>query len=319
MTSAEISGLRSAFGQEDASYSYFRDKYALLLAAWTVGEGQRIADVKRSRIAGLLQKDILKQHCARHPVLRETDLLALQNHESWNFRRTFDQWGSEDEWWCQTSRPGINLVLRLDFGLDHDRIASRLRIASAIDALESRNHMHFEESYNLAWCRLDLDWETGEVLIEEIQNDWLRTAQNLLENGQDRGEFLPWYCRQAKADRRNDDRFSQYYQSVIAPLEKVWAEATLTATLEFIRNDLGLRLVYMHTADCGTRIKGMGTWNTPPRSLYTDLPRRFCFQPTTQVPAFLSRSWSQTIYQDEDFADIRKRFARPFSFWKLEL
>jgi hypothetical protein len=317
MTFAEVNGLLSQFGQEAGTYHYFRDKYALLLTAWNVGEGKRVTDAKRSRFGGLLQKELLKQHCASHTLLRESELLLQAAQEGWTFRRSLDTWGDEDEWGCQVSRPGINLVLRLDFGQEQDRQASRLRIGNVMEGLEYQNHMNFQESHNLAWCRLDLDWETGEVLIEEIQNDWLRSAQRLLVT--DHHAYDPWYWRPKKMDQRNSFRFWKYHQEVLQPLEKVWAEATLCATLEFIRNDLGLRTVYMHTPECGVRVKGMSPYNAPPRSLYHDLPKRFCFEATSEVPAFLSRSWSGVLYQDEEFLEMKKRLARPFSFWKMEL
>jgi hypothetical protein len=322
MTSTEVEWILSRHGQEATTYTYFRDKYALLLAAWATGEGQRVTDFKRGRLAGLLQKDILKQHCARHAVLREADLLAhAAPGEGWTLRRTLSYWGEAGCWWgAQTSREGYNLVLRLDFGHQQDRMAARLRVADVLEELDGRNHMHLAESYNVAWCRLDMDWETGEVLIEEIQNDWLRDALRFKTAEWRYYDCLPWYCLPRKADLRNDARFLEYCRTVIEPLEKVWSEAIVCAALEFIRNELGLRTVYMHTADCGARLKGMSDqYMLPPRSLYQEVPRRLCFEPTGEVPAFLSRSWSHAVIEDANYADFRKRFARPFSFWKMEL
>lgn len=316
MTSEELKGILAMFGPELPDYQYFKDKYALMLTAWAVGEGRKVADVKRSPIAGLLQKDILRQHCARFPLLRAADLLAHPVSGAWTFRRSLDEWGQDGRWgWEQVSRPGKSLVFRLDFGREHDRKASKLRVNGVLDGLEWRNHMHFSESFNLAWCRLDLDWETGEVLIEEIQNDWLRHAEELLVDEQ-RARDHHWYHRPRKAELKNDMRFVTYHAEVLAPLHKVWSEAMLCATLEFIRNDLGLQTVFMHTHECGTRLKDM-VYCPAPRSLYQDLPKRFCFAPTTKAPAFLSRSWGQL--QRLSSPETRKRFERPFSFWKMEL
>jgi hypothetical protein len=317
MTSAELEGIISLFGQDMPHYHYFRDKYALLLAAWSVGEGSKVADMKRSRIAGLLQKDVLKQHCARHAILTEANLLAETGPVGWSFRQSLGAWGWEDGWWGQVSRKGKSLVLRLDFQKDHDKTVGKLGLETAIERLEGRNHMHFEESYNLAWARIDLDWETGEVLIEEIQNDWLRNAYSLFSGQTARGggRFYNWHA--SKGTSRNGWKFEEYYETVVQPLEKVWSEAMLSATLEFVRNTLGLRLVYMHTDECGARLKDIWFESRPPKSIYQDLPKRFCFEQVNYAPTFLSRSWGESKeFRDAEF---RKRTARPFAFWKLEL
>lgn len=317
MNTAELDGLLSQLGPQCTSYRYFKDKYALLLAGWAAGDGLRIGEMKQSRLGGLLQKDLLKQHCARNPVLRAADLLAIAPHDGWSFSRSLDQWGEEDNWgWTQVSRPGISLVLRLDFGPSHDRKVSKLRLGPAMETLRYRNHMRDGERLNLAWARLDLDLETGEVLIEEIQNDWLRSAQDMVEEGQSIGNDSRWYHVPRKSARKNDLRFLQYHKEMLAPLEKIWSEAMLCATLEFIRNDLGLHTVYMHTPDCGARLKGI-SYSQPPRSIYTDLPRRFCFEQTDEVPTFLSRSWGQ-MEGLKQCGEAGRR-AKPFSFWKMEL
>ncbi len=317
MTSAELEGIISLFGSEMPEYQYFKDKYALLVAAWEVGEGKRVGELKRSRIAGLLQKDILKQHCARHSILTASNLLSVSALDGWCFRQTLGQWGWDDGWWGQVSRKGKSLVLRLDFQKDHDKTVHKLGLESAIERLEGRNHMRFEDSHNLAWARLDLDWDTGEVLIEEIQNDWLRNANSLLTGHSIRGggRFYDWHI--TKGTSRNGWRLEEYYETVVQPLEKIWSEAMLSAVLEFVRNTLGLSMVYMHTDECGARLKDIWFESRPPKSIYQELPKRFCFEQVNYSPTFLSRSWGECKEMRD--AEFRKRTARPFSFWKLEL
>ena len=67
----------------------------------------------------------------------------------------------------------------------------------------------------------------------------------------------------------------------------IWAEAMLWASIHFIRETLGLRQVFYHSENGGRLLKGI-RWSAPPRSLYTDLPRRFCLAPTREVPSFLA-------------------------------
>jgi hypothetical protein len=66
----------------------------------------------------------------------------------------------------------------------------------------------------------------------------------------------------------------------------IWAEAMLWAALQFIREELGIRRVFYHSEAGGRLLKHI-RWSAPPRSLYTELPRRFCFAPTRERPAFL--------------------------------
>lgn len=55
------------------------------------------------------------------------------------------------------------------------------------------------------------------------------------------------------------------------------------ATLEVIYSELSLRKVYFHTQEGGRKMKRLDADFAPPRSLYSDLPERFCFT-RTRVP-----------------------------------
>jgi hypothetical protein len=52
---------------------------------------------------------------------------------------------------------------------------------------------------------------------------------------------------------------------------------------------LGLHRIYYHTWESGNRLKYLEdkSWGQPPRSLYTALPKRFCFDTTHEAPGFL--------------------------------
>ena len=133
----------------------------------------------------------------------------------------------------------------------------------------------------LAWSRLDVDLAGGVALIEEIQNDWIRDALR------ERTRALRWAelsDHPARADYAR--RIRMYVDQALRTHQAVWDEAMLAATLHFLRSELGVRTVYHHTAQTGAmvkRIKG----RAPPRSLYSQLPRKFCFEPAPEVPAFL--------------------------------
>ena len=66
----------------------------------------------------------------------------------------------------------------------------------------------------------------------------------------------------------------------------------LTATLDFVHRELGINKVFYHSFDTGVRLKGIESGWGPPRSIYTDLPRRFCFELGEERPhARVGRAW----------------------------
>lgn len=62
----------------------------------------------------------------------------------------------------------------------------------------------------------------------------------------------------------------------------------LAAAIKVLREDLNIKRIFYHSFESGNILKGFeGDW-LPPRSLYTQLPKRFCFQPTNEAPAMLA-------------------------------
>lgn len=140
----------------------------------------------------------------------------------------------------------------------------------------------------MSWVRLDLDLDSGECLIEEIQNDWLRNSEwqakdfekYLRENKEAK---LEDYYPQFKGHYRD---FIRYARDILKSYRSIWAEASLAAAIEFIWKELGEMAIYHHSADTGAVLKGIkGT--RPPKSLYSSLPEKFGFQITEDAPAFL--------------------------------
>ena len=175
--------------------------------------------------------------------------------------------------------------------------------------------MQAGDGFNMAWCRLDFDWDTGEALIEEVQTDWLRNSRSMLQ-GVETWDF-DTDAEYFRFQLMRDFRFKQYYDERVAPLEAIWAEAMLCAALEFLRDELGICSIYMHSGATGAQLKGISCGLKPPVSLYQELPRRFGFQQTHEIPAFLSRSWGQMR------RDLREKLSERIStkpvFWKLNL
>ena len=72
---------------------------------------------------------------------------------------------------------------------------------------------------------------------------------------------------------------------------------TLAATLWFLRRELGIRRIFYHTFETGNWLKGLRDYK-PPRSIYTDLPKQFCFQETYNPPSFIMRSRRKWIIRE---------------------
>ncbi len=297
MNPLEMAFLRECLDWHKKPYFYFKDKYALDLLARCAGAGTKINALKGSPWGFLLNKPLVKAVTA---ALSGNCLSAETLSACWPgpvlaFTLELSQWGTYRKYrhdtWEQTSRPGLNLVLQLNFGQHHNVQYRQL--------MQPWDHYHpfvtdchpvnTEKDFTLAWARLDLDLETGEVLVEEIQTDWLRDANRMYnrvtrlfsESKEQIKNHWLFYSRE-----RSYGDFRQYHEKVLQPYAEIWDEAMLAAVLGFVRQELGIRRVYYHTFESGNRMKGI-TDTLPPRSLYTKLPRRFGFRETSTAPQFI--------------------------------
>ncbi|WP_148715949.1 hypothetical protein [Chitinolyticbacter meiyuanensis] len=257
-------------------FDYYPERYAWLLLRHAVGNGCNIAELRQSPYAGLLHKPRVKAWLAQlgGPRLRPDDVLAADGDATpLHFTLTLDRWQGQ-----QTTRGNANLVLQLNFDREHDRhyqnlIAPTQRYGPFVCA----SHPVCEGGRNtLAWARLDIDLETGEVLIEEIQNDWLRRVTHCLK--------YPRYLQRRGA---NPDGLAEYAAWLLPRYQRIWAEAMLAATVWFVREELGIARMFYHSPESNLRLKDLDADWAPPRSLYTDLPRQFCFRQQGTVPHFL--------------------------------
>lgn len=218
---------------------------------------------------------------------------------------TLAHWGSPEmpgQWRHeQMSRRGANLVLQLNFPPSHGAALDALLGPAARKLFECQHHpiARGVATVTMAWARIDLDLGDGEALIEELQSDWFRLARR-------------WGQHQRKQTRRTRRKTPAgiYFDEVMPVYEAGWERVLLLAALWFLTARIGIRRIYLHRPASGARLKGI-RFVLPPASLYTDLPRRFCFAPTNDAPVFLMRDRGKAIRN-------LRRSGRPV-FWRLVL
>ncbi|MEJ2426928.1 MAG: hypothetical protein P8101_21265 [Candidatus Thiodiazotropha sp.] len=318
MDKESINEILACLTQDRTCYHYFKNRYALQLLGYVSGNGAAIERLRRSDYAPLLNKTTVRQvlgDCGDGRIDRQRTNAHWES-PSLPFLLTLGEWGDR-HWFAyhQTSRPGFNLVLRLNFSYDHDQDFQRLfRPYYRDDSLnwfgghpvmKSGERRYYRQT--LAWARLDVDLAQGEALIEEIQTDWVREAN-------DTRRRLP-RCQSCRRTSRSDHchrvlKARRYLDEVLSPYIGVWDEAMLSATLFFLHEELGLSRIWYHTWECGNAMKGIRGDSAPPRSIYQKLPRRFCFSETDQMPRMLRNRASER----------RLRQARvPARFYQLNL
>lgn len=280
-------------------YRYFRGAYAPRLLSILMPEQQDLRSLKQSRFKPLLEHPVVKPVLADcgNGVLARADLSTAWQEPSLPFLLSVSRWGGNRERdWYQTSRFGENLVLQLNLPLEHQRQFQRYIDHSGEDTLNGDWSCHpvqlrdknpaFRET--LAWSRIDLDFDYDEALIEEVQSDAVRDVSGWAR------QYRHCACKECLRRLKYVDWFDAY--------ARIWSEALLTATIEFIYRELGINRIYMHTARCGWKVKKMDrTWHAP-RSLYSDLPRKFAFRQTWAAPEFLleTRCYKQLIRKQPD-------------------
>lgn len=276
--------------QDKTLFYYFKDRYAPLLLSKAMAHSTPIADIKKSRFSPLLNRPVVKGLLSKlgGSVLSPHDLQSIWDGNGKHFLLTLGTWGADKrDCYYQTSRRGHNLVLRLNFSNQHDKLFHKLLDrnywfnSSQHPILKKGERNYFRET--LAWARIDLDFGSGEALIEEIQSDWVRWAHSDYLRAKRRvachGKSN---CQCARMDWYK--AVVQYYEQVLQPYTDMWAEAMLASAVDFIVDELGLRRIYYHSYETGKAVKCCN----PPKHLYKDLPRKFCFQKTSEVPTFLT-------------------------------
>jgi len=238
-------------------FRYFKDRYALMLLWYMLPAPRSIPVLRKSRVGRILSKPILKSLCGRlgGGLISRADLESVQPEHEVRYDLSIGHWGSDDprRRGSQTSRPGCNLVLQLNLKRGIGRACREL-----LGNWDDGAHPHAFGRFTLAWARIDIDRPAREALIEEIQSDWTEPAS---------------------------------VRAALLPHSRLWDEAVLAAAIRLLREDLNIHRIYYHTLESGKRFKGLGsTWCAPPRSVYTTLPQRFCFDLTRCPPNLLQTS-----------------------------
>ncbi len=283
------------------AFSYYKDRYAAFILSQVMGKACAISDLKQSAYSGLLNKPLIKAIVANsgNGVLHQEQLDMLWSNTAEPFLLTLDTWGHKDRGWDQVSRSGYNIVLQLNFSNKHDALFRKLLKPDESHSFKYFGHPVMRKGKRelfretLAWSRIDFDFDSNEALIEELQTDWLRVARRLLkqiERGRTRFYFGGF--------NTTPEKLKTYLENVLMNYGKIWDEAMLTATIQFIHLELGIDKIYLHTPGTGAAVKKI-KYTQPPRSLYSSLPRKFCFSQTEKAPEFL--------YQSRAFRTLEKK------------
>lgn len=291
-----LQDILGVLGDERRTFPYFRDRYAFLLLADFVGDGCSVATVRRSHLRQLLQKPSIKEFLSRSGswLTREAVTGYWPDSEE-IYSVTFGRWGDPSEdWdrgWDQTCRRGVNLVVQVNFTGRHDALFRALQAVFGDDDYNSSSHPVSPEQLTLGWARVDFSDDFEEALIEEVQSDWIQRASTDLRNHREllfdaTGRSLVGWGRRKVQLREIVHRYSKE----IARHQRIWQEAVLAAAIEVLRTEFSCREIYYHTVDSNRHLKDFEENWGPPRSVYTDLPRRFCFERVPQPPRFIEKT-----------------------------
>ncbi|MFK7889130.1 MAG: hypothetical protein AB8G16_19920 [Gammaproteobacteria bacterium] len=284
MNNKEIDEIIECLPKGKTPFYYHKDRYALLLLKLATEGIVTKRDISGGRFGQLLSKRVVKDVlglCGDGKISAEHfDALWPLRYECYFL--TLGRWGSRSRTWDQTSRAGQNLVLQLNFSSEHDDPYRKLVDPEDERPFEYSGHpIARPPLHTLAWSRLDIDLDSGVALIEEIQNDWVRKALW-------RRRWVTGYLtdKAPSEERLKARRFLMYLESVLKRHTAMWDEAMLSATIWFLREELGIRRIFYHTHESGSVFKSI-ICGKPPRSIYTVLPRKFCFIQTDERPEFL--------------------------------
>ncbi len=299
-------------------FHYERDWYAFMLLNSLLNSGWTAAEIRQSNFARLLEKPEIRDILARkgHLSLDEEDLLQLYLKYPIAWRLTIGRWGNSKEFrWNQTSRKGCNLVLQINFPSQHNALYRKLVSPSGTDYFNYSGHPVSRKEFTMSWVRLDIDMDTGEVLIEEIQSDWIRRAQHHLNHS-----YGLYRTLRRASEISSDVTHEQFGQDMATYVKQVmpvytmnWQEISMAAALHFITQELGIARIFIHDFETGNHLKRLAQDSRkPPRSIYSSLPKKFCFQKLDASPDIINSQIKRITRSKK----VRYRVEKP-KFWHL--
>ena len=293
-------------------YPYFKDKYALELLQLAFPESTKMATVKQSKFGRFLNKSLVREliaTCGSGQI--DFNKVGTVWREDTSFLRlTMSQWGDVQRWkngnYHQVSRPALNLVLQVNFDSAHDHCFYQTIGKENQGYFGYVDHPQHDKLNTLGWLRLDINMETGEALIEEVQSDWVKQAarykRNLKTQPKDEDcECLA--CQRPKA--------LELYLNQFKPYMKLWDEMILSAGIWFLVKQLGLKKIWYHSFETSKHYKMMPDYSLPPKSVYSKLPQRFGFDKVQKAP--------ELITECKALGKLARRAkAQGMQFYKLE-
>lgn len=297
MKQKELDEVLECLGNERTLFYYFKDRYCLSLIDWYMDKEKKyslsIGELKKSDFQQIMNKPVMKdviKNCGDGLLTKEA-VQAFWPSDFLTFTLTLERWGEGNREWDQTSRNQQNLVLQVNFDNKHTtEYQHLLKPDNCCGPFEYWDHpVRQDAKKTMSWVRIDFDLSTNEALIEEIQNDWLREASDGFIRVKKR-------LSKRKASKPGDivygihceyNDFEHYVSRVLEPYRKQWAEASMLAAIQFIRNELGINTIYYHSFGTGNKLKKI--YGLPPKSMYTQLPKKFGFRLTNEAPEFLAR------------------------------
>jgi hypothetical protein len=294
MEYSQLNNILDKLPKEKTLFYYQKDEFALFLLQRAFLKETSTNELKKSIFSNLLNKDIVRKRLAsmNNKKIKKNDFNININHKHHCYILSCGSWGS-DNWWerdyYQTSRSGYNIVLRLNFSNQHDSVFNALLSHANRAIFECQSHPIDQKRITLAWSRIDLDLDKGEALIEEIQNDWLRLLNEQIKL------FLERILLNHELDNIDQCKtlfgdqglVKHYICNIIKVQSKIWSEAMMTATILFLYREFNIKKIFYHSNESADAYKYYGD-SKPPKSIYSSLPKKFCFSLTQKRPDFLS-------------------------------
>lgn len=291
----EVEEVIACLGNERRVDYYFKNRYCLELIEYEMKrrgtDSLRVSELNKGNLAALRQKPVIAEviKACHGNNIGLYDLQKAWPKQLLCYPVTLAQWGCGDRYSDQTSRKQHNLVLQINFDGGHIAEYEKLiKPESKSGPFEYWGHpVSQTRQKTIGWIRMDISFDTNEVLIEEIQNDWLRRSERALQNAKSvlSGGSSNFTGKLIRNSRTNFNDLTYYVDTLLKPYRELWPELAMDCAVRFIRDELGINRIFYHTLDTGIKLKGI--WGKPPRSLYTTLPKKFGFALTEHAPEML--------------------------------